>query len=114
MREEKILTLHEAVRKMTSFPAQRLGVKDRGLLREGMWADIVIFDPNSVKDRATSRYPYHFPLPSFPHKYPKGIKYVLVNGKIVVEKGKHKGVFPGKVLRHPINKITSRRRKDLP
>lgn len=104
VREEKVLTLHEAVRKMTSFPAQRLGLTDRGLLKEGMWADIVIFDPNAVKDRATSRYPYRFPLPNFPHKYPEGIKYVLVNGETVVEKGRHKGILPGKVLRHSINK----------
>ncbi len=100
VREERILTLQEAIRKMTSFPAQRLGLKDRGLLREGAWADIVIFDPNTIKDRATSRYPYRFPLSNFPHKYPEGIAYVLVNGEIVVGKGKHRGVFPGKVLRH--------------
>jgi len=110
VREEKVLTLHEAVRKMTSFPAQRLGLKDRGLLREGMWADIVIFDPNTIKDKATSRYPYRFPLPNFPHKYPEGIKYVLVNGEIVIEKGKHKGVFPGKVLRHSISYAANRRK----
>jgi len=102
VREEKVLTLHEAVRKMTSFPAQRLGLKDRGLLKDGMWADIVIFDFNAVKDRATSRYPYRFPLSNFPHKYPEGIKYVLVNGEIVVEKGRHMGVFPGEVLRHQV------------
>ncbi len=108
--EEEVLTLQEAIRKMTSFPAQRLGLRDRGSLRERMWADIVIFDPNTVKDRATSRYPYHFPLPNFPHKYPKGIKYVFVNGEIVVEKGKHNGVFPGHVLRHPINGTVSRRK----
>jgi len=111
VREEKVLTLHEAIRKMTSFPAQRLGLRDRGLLREGMWADFVIFDFNAVRDRATSRYPYRFPLPNFPHKYPEGIKYVLVNGEIVVEKGKHKGVFPGRVLRHPIGKTTRPKKK---
>jgi N-acyl-D-amino-acid deacylase len=100
VREEKILSLSEAIRKMTSFPAQKLGLRDRGLLREGMWADIVIFDPKTVQDRATSPYPYHFPLTNFPHKYPKGIKQVLVNGKIVIDNDKHKGVLPGKVLRH--------------
>ena len=98
---------------MTSFPAQRLGLRDRGVLKEGMWADIVVFDPNAVKDRATSRYPYCFPLPNFPHKYPEGIKYVLVNGEIVVEKGKHKGVFPGKVLRHTFKKTNSLRKNRL-
>jgi N-acyl-D-amino-acid deacylase len=107
VREEKVITLQEAIRKMTSFPAQRLGLRDRGLLREGMWADIVIIDFNAVKDRATNRFPYRFPLPNFPHKYPEGIKYVLVNGKIVVEKGKHKGVFPGKVLRQKVSKAKS-------
>jgi N-acyl-D-amino-acid deacylase len=100
VREEKIITLQEAIRKMTSFPAQKLGLKDRGLIREGMWADIVVFDINTIKDRATSRYPYTFPLPNYPHKYPEGIEYVLVNGQVVLEKGEHKGVLPGKVLRH--------------
>jgi N-acyl-D-amino-acid deacylase len=104
VREEKLLTLPEAIRKMTSFPAQKLGLRDRGLLREGMWADIVIFDFNAIKDRATNLFPYNFPLPNFPHKYPEGINYVLVNGEIVVQKGRHKGVLPGKVLRHKINK----------
>jgi len=100
VREEKIITLEEAIRKMTSFPAQKLGLRDRGLIREGMWADIVVFDINTIKDRATNRYPYTFPLSNYPHKYPKGIEYVLVNGEVVVEKGEHKGVLPGKVLRH--------------
>jgi len=108
VREERVLTLHEAVRKMTSFPAQRLGLRDRGLLREGMWADIVIFDLKAVEDRATSRYPYRFPLPNFPHKYPEGIEYVLVNGEIVVEKGRHKSVFPGKVLRHQLARLPAK------
>lgn len=100
VREEKILPLQEAIRKMTSFPAQKLGLRDRGLLREGMWADIVIFNANTIKDRATSRFPYKFPLDNYPHKYPEGIAYVIVNGEIVIEKGRHKNRFPGKVLRH--------------
>ena len=104
VREEKVLSLHEAIRKMTSFPAQKLGLKNRGLLREGMWADIVIFDPDNIKDNATSRFPYSFPLQNYPHRYPDGIKYVIVNGQIVVQKGKHRGVFPGKVLRHESKK----------
>ncbi len=99
VREEKIITLQEAVRKMTSFPAQKLGLKDRGLIKEGMWGDIVVFDIDRIKDRATSSYPYTFPLPNYPHKYPEGIEYVLVNGQVVIEKGKHKGILPGKVLR---------------
>jgi N-acyl-D-amino-acid deacylase len=89
---EKILTLQDAIRKMTSLPAQRLGLKDRGLIRERMWADIVIFDPETIEDQATY---------DDPHQYPKGIEYVLVNGTIVVEKGNHTGALPGKVLRGP-------------
>ncbi|MDH7477310.1 MAG: D-aminoacylase [Candidatus Bathyarchaeota archaeon] len=104
VRQEKVLSLQEAIRKMTSFPAQKLGLRDRGLLREGMWADIVIFNANTIKDRATNRFPYKFPLENYPHKYPEGITYVIVNGEIVVEKGKHKNRFPGKVLRHKSKK----------
>jgi N-acyl-D-aspartate/D-glutamate deacylase len=88
---EKILTLHEAVRKMTSFPAQMLRLRDRGLLREGMWADIVIFDPETIEDRATY---------NDPHQYPEGIPYVIVNGQVVIELGEHSGVLAGKVLRN--------------
>jgi N-acyl-D-amino-acid deacylase len=89
----KILTLQEAVRKMTSFPAQRLGLRDRGLLREDMWADIVVFDPEAIEDRAS----YARPI-----QYPKGISYVLVNGQMVVEEGKLTGNLPGHVLRHSL------------
>ncbi len=99
VRDEKIVTLQEAIRKMTSFPAQKLGLRDRGLIREGMWADIVVLNLNKIRDRATCRYPYTFPLPHYPHKYPEGIDYVVVNGRVVVEKGEHKGILPGKVLR---------------
>jgi N-acyl-D-aspartate/D-glutamate deacylase len=69
-------------------------------VKEGMWADIVVFNPKTIKDRATCRFPYKFPLVNYPHKYPEGIAYVLVNGEIVVEKDKHTGALPGKVLRH--------------
>ncbi|MEM2889714.1 MAG: amidohydrolase family protein, partial [Candidatus Bathyarchaeia archaeon] len=79
---------------------QKLGLWDRGLIREGMWADIVIFDINAIKDRATSRFPYRFPLENYPHKYPEGIIYVIVNGEVVIERGRHRNVFPGRVLRH--------------
>ncbi len=96
VREEKILTLEEAVRKMSSFPAQKLGLKDRGMVREGFWADIVVFDIRRVADRATY---------DNPHQYPDGIEYVIVNGKVVVERGVHKLTLPGKVL--------FRSRKDL-
>jgi N-acyl-D-amino-acid deacylase len=112
VREEGILTLQEAIRKMTSFPAQKLGLRDRGLLRQGMWADVVIFDPETIKDRATSRYPYHFPLANYPHRYPEGIRYVLVNGEVVIEGDKHRGVLPGKVLRHkPLDLSSASERK---
>jgi N-acyl-D-aspartate/D-glutamate deacylase len=104
VREEKIISLQEAIRKMTSFPAQKLRLNDRGLIREGMWADMVVFDMDQIKDKATSRYPYTFPLANYPHKYPEGIDYVLVNGQVVIENGEHKGVLPGKVLRHQTNR----------
>ncbi len=90
VREEKVLTLQEAIRKMTSFPAQKLGLKDRGLIREGMWADITIFDPEKIIDKATFMAP---------HQYPEGIEYVIVNGRIVIEKGEHTKEKPGKVLK---------------
>lgn len=86
----KILSLQEAVRKITSCPAQVLRMKDRGLLREDMWADIVIFDPHIITDQATY---------ANPHMYPKGIPYVIVNGNLVVENSKHTGARPGHVIR---------------
>jgi N-acyl-D-amino-acid deacylase len=76
---------------MTSFPASRLGLQDRGLIREGDWADIVMFDPLYVKDTATYEQPYQLP---------EGIPYVIVNGVIVVQNGKKNKKSPGKVLRH--------------
>jgi N-acyl-D-aspartate/D-glutamate deacylase len=93
---------------MTSFPAQKLGLRDRGLLRENMWADIVIFDQSTIKDKATDRFPYSFPLKNYPHKYPEGIEYVIVNGQIVVQNGRHAGIFPGKVLRHNVKGTISK------
>jgi len=90
VREEKVLTLEEAIRKMTSFPAQRLGLKDRGLIMEEMYADVVVFNPKTIVDVATYENPIQYPI---------GVEYVLVNGEIVVDKGKHTGAVPGKVLR---------------
>ncbi|MBD3190312.1 MAG: amidohydrolase family protein [Candidatus Heimdallarchaeota archaeon] len=90
VRKEQILEFEEAIRKMTSFPAQRLGLFDRGLIREGNWADIVIFDPKTIIDKATFLEP---------HQYPEGIEYIIVNGEITIEKGKHLGIKAGKVLR---------------
>ena len=89
VRKERILTLENAIRKMTSLPAQKLKLKDRGLIREGMWADLVIMDPKRVIDQAIYQKP---------HQYPKGIEYVLVNGKLVIEHGEHTNALPGRVL----------------
>ena len=92
VRDEKILTLEQAIRKMTSLPAQRLGLQDRGLIREGNWADMVIFDPDKVIDKATYEQPYQLS---------EGIPYVIVNGVIVVENGKKNRKSPGRVIRRP-------------
>jgi N-acyl-D-amino-acid deacylase len=92
VREERVLTLEDAIRRMTSFPAQRMGILDRGLLREGMWADVVVFDADRVMDRATFLEP---------HQFPEGILYVLVNGAIVVEDNKQTEKLPGRLLRRP-------------
>jgi N-acyl-D-amino-acid deacylase len=91
VRELGLLRLEEAVRKMTSLPAWRLGLQDRGILREGMRADLVLFDADTVIDNATF---------TAPHQYPTGIEWVLVNGVPVVKKGEHTGARPGAVLRH--------------
>ena len=92
VRENKILSLEDAIRKMTSLPAQRVGLKDRGLLKPGFFADVVVFDPDSVADKATFENP---------HQYSEGISYVFVNGKPVWEDGKFTGNLPGRVLRGP-------------
>jgi N-acyl-D-amino-acid deacylase len=89
VREEKVLSLEEAVRRMTSLPAQKFGLKDRGLLREGFAADIVVFDEKLVNDRSTFEQP---------HAYSTGFNYVLVNGQVVAENDKHLGVRSGKAL----------------
>ncbi|MEE8443057.1 MAG: amidohydrolase family protein, partial [Dehalococcoidia bacterium] len=91
VRAERQLQLPEAIRKMTSFPAQRLGLRDRGILRDGMKADIVVFNPDTVKAPATKAQPKQFPL---------GIPYVIVNGQVVVDNGDHTGATPGRGLRH--------------
>ncbi len=90
VREEEVLTLPQAIRRMTSFPAQRLGLQDRGILREGMAADITIFDPDTILDTGTY---------AEPNQYPIGISHVLVNGRIAVENGKLTDVRAGSVLR---------------
>jgi N-acyl-D-amino-acid deacylase len=90
VREEKILSLEQAVRKMTSMPAAKIGLKERGLIREGFYADLVVFNPDTIIDRATF---------AEPHRYAEGVQYVLVNGQLVVDKGKPTGLRPGKILR---------------
>lgn len=89
VREEKLLSLEEAVRKMTSANAAKIHVYDRGLLRPGQWADVTIFNPATVKDNATFEQP---------HQYASGIEYVIVNGKLVLEQGKHTSARPGVIL----------------
>jgi N-acyl-D-amino-acid deacylase len=90
-REQGVLPLALAIHKMTALPAKVFGFADRGVVRVGAWADLVVFDPATVGDRAT----YEDPLLA-----PVGMPFVLVNGVVVVENGQHTGARPGKVLRH--------------
>ena len=92
VRKKKIITLPEAIRKMTSWPATRLRLASRGTIKEGNWADVVIFDYDKIQDNATYEYPF---------RTPTGIDQVLVNGQVVVENGKHTGARPGHVLYGP-------------
>ena len=92
VREEKRLTLEDAIRKFSSLPAQRMRISDRGVLKAGMWADIVVFDPDSVRDLATFEKP---------NQLSEGMRWVLVNGVPVIADGKATGALPGKVLRGP-------------
>jgi N-acyl-D-amino-acid deacylase len=100
VRDEPVLALEKAIRKMTSFPAQRFGLLERGVLRPGAWADIVVFDLERIHDRATNLYPHTYPFENYPHRYPEGIDYVFVNGVLVVDGEQHTGALPGHVLRH--------------
>lgn len=90
VREEKEFSLEEAVHKMTGQPATRFGLPDRGIIGEGMFADLVIFDPGLIKDTATYQSPYH---------YPEGIEYVILNGRLAVDKGIPTGILSGRVIR---------------
>ena len=90
VREEKVLSLEDAIRKFSALPAQRMRLTDRGVLKAGMWADVVIFDPATVHDRATF---------DNPNQLSEGMDYVLVNGVPVIDQGKMTGALPGKVLR---------------
>lgn len=91
VREEKVLGLPDAIRKMTSFPAQTLGLKDRGLIKDGLAADLVVFDPQRVRAPAT---------PNDPMQLAQGIHHVVVNGELVIYDGDHTGALPGRALRH--------------
>ena len=91
VRVRGVLTLEDAIRRMTSLPARTFGLKDRGLIKEGMAADLVIFDPARVTDKATY---------SKPHQYSEGFDYVLVNGQIAVGEGKLTTTRAGQTLRH--------------
>jgi N-acyl-D-amino-acid deacylase len=92
VREQKVIRLEEAVRRMTSLPAQKFNLRDRGLVREGLAADIVVFDERTVGDAATY---------TNPHAYSNGFSYVIVNGETVVENGKHTGARSGQPLKGP-------------
>jgi len=92
VRELGVMPLEEAIRKMTSAVATRLSIRDRGLLREGYFADVVVFDPNTVGDLATY---------AEPHQLSTGVPWVLVNGTVVVREGAHTGALPGRIVRGP-------------
>ncbi|MEX0602649.1 MAG: D-aminoacylase, partial [Bacteroidota bacterium] len=92
VREERLISLEDAIRKMTSLPAQRVGLSDRGLLKPGFFADVVVFDLQTITDKATFENP---------HQYSEGVEMVLVNGQPVWENGEFTGVFPGRGLRGP-------------
>jgi dihydroorotase/N-acyl-D-amino-acid deacylase len=92
VRDEHLLTLEQAVHKMTGMPASRVGLRDRGLLRVGMFADVTIFDPNTVQDRATFE---------MPNQYPVGVNYVIVNGEVEVDNGKRTPALAGRPIRGP-------------
>jgi N-acyl-D-aspartate/D-glutamate deacylase len=91
VREKGLLTLEDAVRKMTSLNAEKIGLVDRGVLRAGAFADVTAFDPARVIDRATYLDPF---------QYPEGIELVIVNGQVVIDHGTHTGALPGRALRH--------------
>jgi dihydroorotase/N-acyl-D-amino-acid deacylase len=92
VREERELSLPDAIRKFTALPAQREHLSDRGVIKQGMWADLVVFDPGAIHDVATYDNPNQFSV---------GMSYVLVNGVPVIAAGRMTGALPGKVLRGP-------------
>ena len=99
VREEHKLRLEDAIRKFSALPAQRMRLTDRGVLKKGMWADIVVFDPETIHDNATFEKP---------NQLSEGMQYVLVNGTLVIDDGKMTNVLPGKVLRGPATSAATR------
>mgnify|MGYP001819273923 FL=1 len=96
VREEGVISLQEAIRRLTSFPADNLGLEDRGRLQEGHFADLVVFDPTSIIDNATF---------AEPHQYATGVEHVLVNGVQVLQDGEHTGATPGRFIRKPLPSV---------
>jgi N-acyl-D-amino-acid deacylase len=92
VREEQLMPLEEAIRKLTGLPAANLMIDRRGLLREGYFADVVVFDPATIQDHATFVEP---------HQYATGVAHVFVNGIQVLDQGRHTGATPGRVVRGP-------------
>jgi N-acyl-D-amino-acid deacylase len=90
VRDEGVISLEEAIRKLTHLPAENLKINKRGLLKEGYFADIVIFDPEKIRDHATFQDP---------HQYATGVEHVLVNGQLVLKDGEHTGATPGQIVR---------------
>jgi N-acyl-D-amino-acid deacylase len=90
VRDEAVVSLGEAVRRLTGFPAENLGLVSRGKLQRGYFADVVVFDPAAIRDNATFERP---------HQYATGVEYVVVNGTLVLERGDHTGALPGRVVR---------------
>jgi N-acyl-D-amino-acid deacylase len=92
VREVKVISLEEAVQRLSGLPATNLGLDRRGFIREGMFADVVVFDPETISDRATYEDP---------HRYAVGMKHVFVNGVALLKDGEHTGAKPGRALWGP-------------
>ncbi|SVA53325.1 uncharacterized protein METZ01_LOCUS106179 [marine metagenome] len=92
VRDEKVIPLHEAIYRLSGLPATNLKIRHRGFLREGYYADVVVFDPATIQDHATFEKP---------HQYSTGVYHVFVNGEQVLKDGEHTGVTPGRVVRGP-------------
>jgi N-acyl-D-amino-acid deacylase len=99
VREEGVISLEEAIRRLTSFPAGNLGIKKRGWLKPGYFADAVVFDPETIEDHATFEEP---------HQYATGVRHVFINGVQVLKDGEHTGAKPGRVVRGPGWKIKNK------